>query len=630
MVLRKEFLEACFLKPQIAFDTLFWIYSPQRKAGLRNYPFILYPHQIPAVDELKSAIDEGYNAGIEKSRMEGATEILCKLLALYWWLSPDFVALVGSRKEDLVDKSTDIVNGKLVGWHKCLFHKILYAVHYLPSFLRPNFIKTNLQFQNLDNNAMIGGESTNESFGAGDRAAVAAVDEIERIDPPIAQSIIDNINDTAPCCIYNSTHWNWGAAHPYYKLLKSGKIKVITLGWENNPEKNFGLYKSPTKGIIEIKDMDYYRKTYPFVFDNNFPSRFPLAEYEPAFAPVGLRFVSDGGEGNWGCVRSVWFDKQELRRSKKDIAQNILRIPEGSSDMVFDYGTMMRIRNTFIRPPDYQGEIDFKRGKRGHIESPFFMPSGSKGRLKWWGQLLKNRPDQTHNYVIGCDISRGTGASNSTAAVMDVNTSELVGMYADPYTDITDFAEIVVALCKWCGGGSKQPFLIWEATGPGETFGKKILKLGYNFVWRKKEERRDSDGKHQTKWGWDSTAGANGSKIKLVWELDSTLMESVREEKYSQHLTIYDESLLNELESYVYFEGRADVGQALEQTDSSGAKAAHGDRVVAAGLCILAARDQPKSELQFMRLHTIKSMGGRIEQRKRDEERMKKNRKYLF
>lgn len=581
---------------------------------------------------MKAAIDEGYNVGIEKSRMEGATEILCKLLALYWLLSPDFVALVGSRKEELVDNATDIINGKLVGYHKCLFHKILYAINYLPSYLKPNWAKTHLRFQNLDNNSCIGGESTNESFGAGDRAAVAAVDEIARVEPNVAQAIIDNINDTAPCCIYNTTHWNWGAAHPYYKLLKSGRIKVVKLGWENNPEKNGGGYFSPKKGVIEIKDLDYYRKTYPSIFNNGqFSAPFQLAEFEEQFASVGLKFQADGGEKNWGCMRSVWFDRQELRRSKKDIAQNILRIPEGSSDMVFDYGTMMRIRNTFVRPPDYQGEIDFKRGKRGYIESPFFMSSGSKGRLKWWGQLLKNRPDQTHNYVVGCDISRGTGASNSVASILDVNTSELVGVYADPYTDITDFAEIVVALCKWCGGGSKQPFLIWEATGPGETFGKKILKLGYNFVWHKKEERRQETGdRRQNKWGWDSTKGANGTKIKLVWELDSALMESVRQEKFSSWLTIYDESLLNELESYVYFEGRADVGQALEQTDSSGAKSAHGDRVIATGLCVLAAKDQPMADLQAMRIHTIKSMGGRIKAREIEAERAKRNRKYLF
>lgn len=264
---QKCYMGLCLVKPQIAFDTALFTYDPRQPMGLKNRPFILRPKQSIMVDALKDAIENQHNLIVDKSREEGATEVICKMFALYWWLKPQVYFLVGSRKEDLVDRSVEYKDGRLIGPHQTLFHKIMYGICNLPVWVSINTTKKNCFLQNLENNSMIEGESTNESFGAGNRATAVLVDEVARIEPDVAQYIIDNIQDTTPCAIFNSTHFRWGSGHPYAKLLRSNKIKTITLGFEDNPEKSVGAYYSPIEGMIDLIDVSYYRQNYPEILE---------------------------------------------------------------------------------------------------------------------------------------------------------------------------------------------------------------------------------------------------------------------------------------------------------------------------------------------------------------------------
>lgn len=264
---QKLYMEMCFLKPQIAFNSCFWTYDARQPVGQRNRPFILRPKQSIAVEAIKDAIDEQHDLIVDKSRDEGATELICKMYDLYFWLVPDTSFLVGSRKEHLVDDSVEFSGGRLIGPHQCLFHKLMYGLVNLPVWANVTFSKKHCFLQNLDNSSQIEGESTNESFGAGNRATSVLVDEVARIEPSIANFIVDNVHDTSPCCLYNSTHFRWGSGHIFAKLLRSNKIPVVTLDWQDNPEKGQGLYRSPQEGIIELIDEEWWRLNHPEIFE---------------------------------------------------------------------------------------------------------------------------------------------------------------------------------------------------------------------------------------------------------------------------------------------------------------------------------------------------------------------------
>lgn len=327
-------------------------------------------------------------------------------------------------------------------------------------------------------------------------------------------------------------------------------------------------------------------------------------------------FISDGGESNFNCVRTVWFDDQERRgRTRQDIATNILRIPQGSSDQFFDDVNLVRVEKKFIRDPDYTGTINYTIEEKRPVDIVF--KRGGPKLLKWWGPLPKGRPRQDHNYAVLCDISRGTGASNSVAAILDVNTSEIVGLYVNPFIDVTDFAELAVALCLWCGGGTKSAYLIWESNGPGDTFASRIRKIGYTFVYYRVDERKKTRKRSRNKqYGWHSSTGVNGTKTDLLGQLDAGINESLQKNKRFPYLVVHDIETIRELRDYIFLGDRIDVGLSAQALESSGARYAHGDRVIATALAMLAMKEAPKASIKKAQKVRKYSMLGRINTRK--------------
>jgi hypothetical protein len=493
---KKVFLACCFADPRLFFNLCLWTLNSQEAPGKRNLPFILWSFQEKPVLRIKEAIDAGWTSKrmdlfFDKSRKQGATYLILGVYLLYWFVSSGSRFLLGSRKEELVDEGDEIIENCVVGSEESLFYKLLYMLNAVKrtTCFQPNFLKKHKFLQNLDMDTSFKGEATNIGFGKSYRSTSVLVDEAAQIEPSIAGWIIENVADTSNCCIFNSTTGPWGGTHPYSRLLKTHPQNTIVLDWLDNPNMNLGKYKSTEDGFVEIGDIKYWKEKYPQVFQN--------VEQNKSVKVCDLNwgniepypFIADSGRTSWGYPRSVWYDEEEKRpgRTKRGMAQNILRSETCSTDLFFsDFGMFEKLRVDFIKHPDYQGNIIFTLDEN-KIDKVGFVPGGSKGKLKWWGEFVSDRPLQFHNYIIGADISRGTGKSNSVAAIYDVNTSELVGLWTDNYTDMPTFAEQVVAICEWCGG-TRKPFLIWEANG-ADLFDKIIRKLGYWNVYTKRDER---------------------------------------------------------------------------------------------------------------------------------------------
>jgi len=621
--------------PKIAFNSAWFTYDPQQPAGFRDVPFVLREAQEEAIDAVDHAYRNQYDLAIDKARKEGATELLVKYFTGLWWLEPGFCALVGSRKKEFVDTSVEIINMRVQGTHKSLFHKICYAVVNMPRWGVPNFQKTSMRLENLDNGSSIGGESTNENFGAGDRASISLVDEHGRMDYTIAQSVVENLSDTCNCNIYNSTHF-YGTAHPYNQLLISGKVKVVILNWERNPLKNQGLYKSPDYDEVTISDLAYYRNISEEAFsgiekDTPFTlSKFwrDIRENKPHLleALKKVSFIADGGDANDGGWRSKWYDAEEKRRtSRRDMAQNVDRNPVGSGDMFFSPVTLRRLRAEHIQTPTHTGEIKFKKNEdESIIKTSCILKTGlTTGRMQWWGPLIDGRPDQSHNFIIGSDISVGTGASNSVHLIYDVNTQSEVGIWVCPNTPPESFADVGVALAYWTGGNSGLPYMIWENNGPGGAYGKRIQFYAYPKVYVQRDERARKKTEKNA-WGWHSSLD---NKIDLLQDLDIALGQAIRGSKAHSSFMTHDEGLVGELESYINFEAGG-VGPAKLSKDSSGARKAHGDRVIPAGLVLLALRLQPKGVAKDTRGIPKDCIAYRRQQREMQEARDKENRRW--
>jgi hypothetical protein len=130
-----------------------------------------------------------------------------------------------------------------------------------------------------------------------------------------------------------------------------------------------------------------------------------------------------------GTKRSPWHDfkEKQSKGNKRAFYCDVWATPIGSSDSVFDTTVLHEIKDKHIRKPNFEGEVQFNYDVDMHIEDAYFVLDLGLRRLKWWGNLIDGRPDQRHNFIVGCDPSYGLGSSNSVASIYDVNTKELVG-----------------------------------------------------------------------------------------------------------------------------------------------------------------------------------------------------------
>jgi hypothetical protein len=198
----------------------------------------------------------------------------------------------------------------------------------------------------------------------------------------------------------------------------------------------------------------------------------------------------------------------------------------------------------------------------------------------------------------------GTGASNSVAKIYDVNNSKLIGMFVSASIPPEEFGEYVVALCRWSGGACGRPYLIWEATGPGRAFEARVAQLGYEFVYRDKGKR-----------GWYSNKQL---KYELLLGARVALANALKKDA-KPALAVCDEDTLREYEDYVFTES-GDIATSMSIDEDSGARMAHGDRVIPDGLYVLALKYQAKAAISQPAVQSLQWRWAQAERMKENNE----------
>lgn len=448
-------------------DTFAWTYSPKDYPDAPNRPFILYDgYQEDAVLKLDGSI--GVNdVLIEKSRDMGASWL--NLLVFYhrWHFKPRQSFLIGSRKEEYVDKTGD---------PKTLFWKLDFLYNNLPGWLQPNRRRNDLHMENLDNGSTIDGESTNSDFATGDRRTAVLLDEFAKVHEN-GHSILRATRDVTKCRIFNSTPE--GAAGAFYdtklKLEATHPGRILRLHWSLHPEKAAGLYSTTTRqegGQIEVID-----KTYPF--------------------PTGYNFIADGK------LRSPWYDNEcDRAASQQEIAQELDIDYAASGWQYFDQPKLDKVAAKYVRNPIMRGELIFDNTSRSRRKPELLESAG--GRLMLWMVLDENYRVPVvpgDEFVIGADTSMGKGgdmSSNSVASVGNRRTGEKVAQFTTNQMSPQDFCIYTIALCHFF----HNAYLIWEDNGPGGEFTKQVIETGYRNVFYRVNDEKSYVPDRTKRMGW--------------------------------------------------------------------------------------------------------------------------------
>lgn len=344
-------------------------------------------------------------------------------------------------------------------------------------------------------------------------------------------------------------------------------------------------------------------------------------------------FIADGCKSLPGKFRSPWHDYQELRRkgNRRDFVSNVWATPLGASDTPFDHTILEEIKKRDIREPDYRGELLISQYSNGmmNTEDIRYVP-GVMGKLQWWGKLPFGRPEQRHNYIIAIDPSYGLGSANSAIMIYNRNTYEQVGAWADANTKPETLADIVTAMAYWCGG-IRPAYIIWDAGGGcGTMFTERLVFHRYPYIYTQRREDSKTR-KTMQKWGWVGGAKQKDALLGgLAIALSGGLTDNVEEYK---SIIIHDKELLDELFDYVFRDKGAGAVVSKKADLSTGALERHGDRVITAGLAVLACKEQLKGHWETAENPPINSFQRRFNDANKKLENERQGfeiRRYLF
>jgi hypothetical protein len=517
-------------------DLLFWVnsfawISEPRGRIVKALPFITWPFQDKFISELYDGLGRR-DMFIEKSRDMGASWTILTLFLWKWCYSPEESFLVVSRNEKYVDVS---------GNPKCLFYKFDYILKSLPGWLVPRIKRTEMRLENLDNGSVINGESTTGDIARGDRRTAIMLDELSAFKTDDGYAAWAATGSATGCRIVNGTPR--GTGNIQYELSKKPGIKKIRLHWSVHPEKRKGLYDT-FKGMVRVLDEGF--------------------KYPP-----GYKFILDGK------IRSPWYDYQCARAAVPQEIESELDIGYmGSNYQYFPQESLEEHIRAYCIPPMVEGELEYDL----EDGTPFDFAACAGGSTRLWFRLSgRGKPPEDRKYVIGCDISEGTGASNSCLSVYDAKTGEKVCESWTCREDPISFARRVVAFCKWFNNA----FLIWEANGgPGQNFGKMILELTYTNIYYRQKSEKSSSLKMSDVPGWFST---EDGKIVLLGFYRSAIKEG--------KVLNRSEASVRECSQYVWQVGTGrveHVAAAQSKQNPTGARESHGDAVIADALALRA------------------------------------------
>lgn len=220
-------------------------------------PFLLFPKQAEFINWLRDRWLGREDGLAEKSRDMGVSW-LCVAFAVWMWLfHPGTVAGFGSRKEEYVDDLND---------PKSLFWKARQLISLLPVEFRPVGWDPKkhapfMTIKNPENGATIVGES-GDNIGRGNRTSIYFKDESAFYER--AESIDAALSQTSNCKIDVSTPN--GNGNPFYRKRHSGKVKVFTFHWRDDPRKGPEWYAKQVNDLDAVVlaqevDIDYNAST---------------------------------------------------------------------------------------------------------------------------------------------------------------------------------------------------------------------------------------------------------------------------------------------------------------------------------------------------------------------------------
>jgi len=499
----------CSLSPYYFIASYAWINLP----GQGVIPFNLYYFQ----EELLKEIILYQKVVVDKVRQCGVST----LTSLYCLWRANF-------KES---EAIDVVSLKQLK-AQAFVSKMDPTLDRLPHFLKTTITKDNSQELEFANGSRIVSESQSENAGRSDSLSLLVLDEAahyrsERMVRGIVAAAQPTLSRTGGQFIIISTPN--GVAGPgayYYEQVLSAKSemeensKFISIDWWEIPDSTDtpGAKKGYNSKLAEAIRENYYHK--PEI----------KSRYKRFFDPI---------------AEEQWRDNAWLKKQMEDLQeilykQEVLHSFIVGEHAVFNDDVLIRVLERTQEP----------------------KTKGKLGNIKIDGLWIWKNPVPKHRYIMGVDVSTGTGKDSSSFQIMDVESYEQVAEYKG-YISTKLFGRFI----KLAANYYNQAFVAIECNSIGEAVFNEVYyhdNEPYQNVFKQLKTRNNIS--RMTGWITDTKTRKLLTNELIDWLVVDELWEEFK---------IYSKRFHLEMSTWVW------DGSKPIHTSS-----AHDDTLIAMGLAI--------------------------------------------
>jgi len=461
-------------------------------------PLELFPDQVSLLEDY-----ENFNENIAlKYRQAGVSTVtaawISKKLAFAKKIKPEKILIIANK----LDTSLEMAN------------KIRAFVGQWPSWVGIDFSpeKNSQKHYKLNNGCEVKAVATSKDALRGFTPTILVFDEAAFIeaDSDFWAACMASLSTGGKVIVVSTPNGHDPIYYEIYDqaLRNMNDFKVSEMYWFRDPRYTKDLYLVKTEDIIHylLNREEYDEST------NIDWSVIPFEERDY----VELKNIMD--QGYKPC--SVWFESmvKKLKYDKRKVSQELECNFLGSGDNVFDSKLMQNIRENMLKEPNNK----------------------MMGNALW----IWKEPVVGHKYVMGVDVSRGDSEDFSSFQIIDFDEREQVAEFVGKLPPDT-MAEICY---KWANMYSC--FIVIDITGGmGVSTSRKLQEMNYKNLY--------VDGVDlSNKWKYDPKAmdkipgiNFNNKRVQIIASYEEAMRHGFR---------VYSHRLYNEMDTFIYINGRPD------------------------------------------------------------------------
>jgi hypothetical protein len=461
-------------------------------------PLELFPDQITLLQDY-----EDYNENIAlKYRQAGVSTVtaawISKKLAFAKKEKPEKILIIANK----LDTSIEMAN------------KIRLFVTQWPSWtnvgIDPN--KKSTKHWKLTNSCEVKAVATSKDALRGFTPTILVFDEAAFIeaDSDFWSACMASLSTGGKVIVVSTPNGNDPIYYEIYDqaLRNMNDFKITEMYWYRDPRYTSDLYFVKTDDAIHyLLNKEEYDSTKIISWaDKPFLER----DFE-----VAKGFIKDGYKP---C--SDWFEKmvKKLKYDKRKVSQELECNFLGSGDNVFDSRLMQKIRENYLVEPQNR----------------------MLGNQLW----IWKDPVIGHKYIMGVDVSRGDSEDFSSFQIVDFDTREQVAEFVGKLPPDT-MAEICY---KWANMYSA--YIVIDITGGmGVSTSRKLQELGYKNLYVDGVELGNT-------WKYNPKSAEkipginfNNKRVQIIASYEEAMRHDFK---------IYSHRLYNEMDTFIYINGRPD------------------------------------------------------------------------